>query len=338
MYVPSVVNQLIEAKAMAYKAREMGLKVSDQELGDAIQSEFSSELGGKFDLSIYQAVLAQQGMTVPDFEKERREAMLGMRLENLEMQALIVPDQAAKAEYQRKNMKVGLQYVGFESKDFTSKVNKDPALVKAYFDKNRSSFRIPEKRNVELIVGTTADFVQAVKISDDDLKKEYQENIDSYRMPERVRVRHILIKTQGKPKDEAAKLKAKAEDILQQLRHGADFAELAKKNSEDPASAAKGGEYGWMVRGQTVPAFEKVAFSLKPGELSGLVETEYGYHIIQVEDKQPAHTQSFEDVKPQLLAEAQKQAGADNATKGGGGGARRDRAQSGPGRGDRKEI
>lgn len=306
MYLPSIVNQLVEAKAMAYKARELGLKVSDQELGDAIQSEFASELGGKFDMNIYQAVLAEQGMTVADYEKQRREAMLGVRLETLELGSLVVSDQEARAEYQRKNLKVGLRYLDFESKDFASKVNKDPAAVKAYFDKNRTLFRTPEKRQVSLIVGTTADFIPLAKISDDDLRKQYQENIDSYRIPERVKVRHILIKTTGKPKDEVPKLKAKAEDLLKQLQHGADFAELAKKNSDDTGSAEKGGELGWIVRGQTVPNFEKTAFSLKPGELSGLVETEYGYHIIQVEDKQPAHVQSFEEVRPQLLADAQK--------------------------------
>jgi peptidyl-prolyl cis-trans isomerase D len=315
MYIPSIVNQLIEAKAMAYKAREMGLTVSDQELGDAIQSEFSSQLGGKFDLNIYRMVLAQQGLTVPDYEKQRRDAMLGVRLEALESQALIVSDQDAKAEYQRKNLKVGLQYIQFDAKNFTSKVNKDPALVKAYFDKNRTAFRIPEKRDIELIVGSAADFAQGAKIPDELLQADYKDNMDSYRIPERVQVRHILIKTQGKPKEDVPKLKAKAEDILKQLHNGGDFAELAKKNSEDPGSAEKGGELGWIVRGQTVPNFEKTAFSLKPGETSGLVETEYGYHIIQVEAKQQAHTQSFDEVKPQLLADAQKQVGADNLKK-----------------------
>src|SRR5689334_14454926 len=101
MYVPSLVNQLVEAKAMAYKAREMGLRVSDQELGDAIQAEFTSQVGGQFNMQIYQAVLAEQGMTVPDYENLRREAMLGAQLENLESQSLIVSDQDAKAEYQR---------------------------------------------------------------------------------------------------------------------------------------------------------------------------------------------------------------------------------------------
>jgi len=312
MYVPSIVNQLIEEKAMAYKAREMGLQVSDQELADAIQSQFTTELGGKFDMNIYQEVLQQQGMSVADYEKERRQAMLGARLENLELQSLIVSDQDARAEYAKKNLKVGLQYVELLAKDFLPKVNRDPAVVKAYFDKNRSLFRVPEKRDFDLIVGTTADFIQAANIPDDQLQKEYQDNIDSYQLPERVKVRHILIKTQGRPKEDAPKLKAKAEDILKQLQNGGDFAELAKKNSDDPGSAVKGGELGWIVRGQTVPNFEKTAFSLKPGQLSGLVETEYGYHIIQIEDKQAAHTQTFDEVKPQLLADAQKQAGAEN--------------------------
>jgi peptidyl-prolyl cis-trans isomerase D len=148
MYLPSIVNQLVEAKAMAYKAREIGLRVSDQELGDTIQAEFASELGGKFDIKIYQAVLAEQGMTVPDYEKQRREAMLGMRLETLELGSLVVSDQEAKAEYQRKNLKIGLKYLDFDSKDFASKVNKDPKALKAYFDKNRALFRTPETRNV----------------------------------------------------------------------------------------------------------------------------------------------------------------------------------------------
>jgi peptidyl-prolyl cis-trans isomerase D len=263
----------------------------------------------------YQAILSQQGLTPTQFENEQRDSMLASRLESLEAQSLVVSDQDARAEYQHKNLKVGLQFLDFEPKDFAGKVNKDPAVVKAYFDAHRALFRIPEKRDIDLIIGNTADFVQSAKIPDSQLQQAYQDNIDSYRTPERVKVRHILIKTQGKPKADVPKLKAKADDILNQLHHGADFADLAKKNSEDPGSAEKGGELGWIVKGQTVPNFEKTAFSLKPGEMSGVIETEYGYHILQVEDKQAAHTQSFEEVKPQLLAEAQKQAAADLVKK-----------------------
>lgn len=308
MYIPSIVNEMVDAKAMAYKARQLGLQVSDQELADSIQQEFTAALGQQFDRNVYQQILARQGMTVADFEKERREGMLAARLEDLESQALFVSDKAARAEYARKNEKIGLEYIGFTDKDFVSKVDKSPAAVKAYFEKNKAEFRIPEKRDVDLIVGSLADFMPSVHISDAELHKQYEDNLDNYRVPERVDVRHILIKTQGKPKDEWPKLKAKAEDILKQLQHGANFAELAKKDSEDPGSAAQGGELGWITRGQTVPTFEKEAFSLKPGQLSGVVETEYGYHIIQVEKKEPAHVKPFDEVKSQILAEAQKDA------------------------------
>jgi len=311
MYVPMIVNQMIEGKAMAYKAHEMGLQISDVQLADNIQTQVAPAMGGKFDLAVYQSLLAQQGLTVADFEKSQREALLATRLENLESQSMIVSEQDAKAEYQRKNLKVGLQYIAFDPKDFASKVNGNPTALKAYFDKTRYQFKTQEKRNFDLLVGATAGFVQNAKISDADLQKQYQDGIDSYRVPERVQVRHILIKTQGKPKDQVATLKGKADDLLKQLQQGGDFAELAKKNSEDPGSGQKGGELGWIVRGQTVPNFEKSAFGLNPGQMSDVIETEYGYHIIQVEAKQPAHTQSFDEVKPQLLAEAQKQAGGD---------------------------
>jgi peptidyl-prolyl cis-trans isomerase D len=315
MYIPTIVNQLIEQKALAYKAREMGLSVSDEELGSVIQSTFAAQMGGKFDIQIYRSFLAQQGMTDRSFEEQQREAMLGARLESIEKQSLVVSDQDARAEYQRKNLKVGLTYLKFEGKDFLAKVNKDPAAVKAYFDKNRAQFRTPEKRDAGIVAGTIADFMQKVQVSDGELQKAYQESIDSFRTPERVRVRHILIKTQGKPKEEAPKLKAKAEDLLKQLKGGADFADLAKKNSEDTGSAEKGGELGWIVKGQTVPNFEKAAFSLDAGAMSGIIETEYGYHILQLEEKQTAHTQTFDEAKPQLLAEAKKQAASDNLSK-----------------------
>lgn len=311
MYLPNIVNELIESKAMAYEAKRLGLTVSDQELADNLQSQFAPQMGGKFDMDVYKNFLSQQGLTPAQFEEQQRDSMLAQRLESLERQSLVVSDADARTEYQRKNLKVALQYVAFEGKDFLSKVNHDPAAIKAYFDRNRAQFRIPEKRDIGLILGSTAAFLQNAKISDAELQKEYQENLDSFRTPERVRVRHILIKTQGKPKEDAPKLKEKAEDLLKQIKAGADFAELAKKNSEDTGSAVKGGELGFVTHGQMVPNFEKAAFSLKPGETSAVVETEYGYHILQAEEKQEAHTQSFEEARPQLFAEAQKQQGTE---------------------------
>jgi peptidyl-prolyl cis-trans isomerase D len=315
MYIPNIVNQLVEQKAMAYKAKEMGLTLSDDELADAIQAEFAAQMGGKFDKQMYLGYINQIGMTPTAFENEQRDSILAARLEELEKQSLVISDADARAEYQRKNLKVGLQYIAIDKNQFLAKVDKDPAAIKAYFDRNRGAFRTPETRSFDLIVGTTADYMQSAQVSDAQLLKDYNESIDSFRTPERVRVRHILVMTQGKPKADVPVLHAKAEALLKQIKAGADFAELAKKNSDDPGSAQKGGELGWITHGQMVPNFEKTSFSLKPGELSGVVETEYGYHIVQAEEKQDAHTQTFEEARPQLLLEAKKQVATETLRK-----------------------
>jgi peptidyl-prolyl cis-trans isomerase D len=252
---------------------------------------------------------------VTDFENFLRVNMLASQYDAIAGQSLVVTDDEAKKEYQRENEKVGLEYVEFSPKDFTKKVSMDSAAINAWFAKHKTEFRVPEKRSFDLVVGSDADFAQAATVSDSDLRRQYQENIDSYRTPERVHVRHILIKTTGVPKDEIPKLHQKAEDILKQLKAGADFSKLAKQDSNDPGSAEKGGDLGWIVRGQTVPDFEKAAFSLKPNELSGVISTEYGFHIIQVLEHQAPRVQSFEEVKPQLLAEARKEIGDQNMQK-----------------------
>jgi peptidyl-prolyl cis-trans isomerase D len=315
MYVPSIIEQMIGTKAMAYEARHLGMQVSDNELAAAIREQFTAALGRSFDMQTYEQILAQQNLTPQEFEREQREAMLAAKLEHVEAQSALVTDQEARAEYMRRNLKIGLDYVEFQAKSFVPKVDQSPAKVKAYFDKHRSEFRIPDQRDAALIGGASADLVQGEQISDAQLKQTYQENIDSYRFPQRVKVRHILIKFSGTSPQDEAKAKTKAEMVLQKLQHGGDFAKLAKQYSEDPGSASKGGEIGWIERGQTVKNFEDTAFSMNAGQTSGLVKTQYGYHIIQVQAKQAAHTESFEEAKPTLLLQAKKQAAADDLEK-----------------------
>jgi peptidyl-prolyl cis-trans isomerase D len=125
-------------------------------------------------------------------------------------------------------------------------------------------------------------------------------------MPERVHVRHILLKTADKPQAEVQALRKRIDDLLKQAKGGADFAALAQKNSDDTASAVKGGDIDWITRGQTVPEFEKVAFTLKPGQLSDVITTVYGFHILKVEQKELAHMRSFEEVKGDLQKQVQQ--------------------------------
>jgi peptidyl-prolyl cis-trans isomerase D len=144
-------------------------------------------------------------------------------------------------------------------------------------------------------------------VSDAQLHQAYAASMDNFRTPERVKVRHILFMTQGKSDDVKKAQLVKAQGVLKQLRAGTDFADLARKNSEDPGSAAKGGDLGYIVRGQTVPEFEKTAFNAKLNDISDIITTEYGYHIIQVQEKQPARVIPFEEVKNQIAEEVKKQ-------------------------------
>jgi peptidyl-prolyl cis-trans isomerase D len=171
------------------------------------------------------------------------------------------------------------------------------ADIKAHYDQNKESYRIPEQRKAKYLFADTAALRAGIQIPEAELKTYYQQNLATYQLPEKVRASHILLKTEGKPPEESEKIKAKATDLLLQVRKGADFAELAKKNSEDTVSAANGGDLGAFARGAMVPEFEQAAFSLGVGAISDLVKTQYGYHIIKVVEKQPAHTQTFEEVE-----------------------------------------
>jgi peptidyl-prolyl cis-trans isomerase D len=317
-YVGQLIDELINTRSLVYEAKRMGIEVTDADLAGALRANFpmlfpNGQFVGK---DAYAAILEQQqGMTIPDFETELRQQLLLSRLNGLVDDSVIVtPDEVAR-EFRNKNEKVKLEYVALSSDKLRSEVNITPDQVRAYFERARSQYQTPEKRSFDMLVADETKLGQKITIPDDELRRIYEANKDQYRVPERVHVRHILLKTTDKPKDDLPKIQARAEDLLKQLNAGADFSELAKKNSEDPGSAAKGGDLGWITRGQTVPAFESAAFSLKPQELSGVIKTEYGFHILQVLGKEDAHIKPFEEVKDQIAQERKRQQVIDDMQK-----------------------
>jgi peptidyl-prolyl cis-trans isomerase D len=256
---------------------------------------------------VYEQFVAQQNMTVQQFEQNFRKQMLLTKLQNLVLEGMVVTPNEVEHEYRKREEKVKLEYVAFSPENFRSQVNPTPADLQAYFAKNTHAYQIPEKRSFSLIVLDEPKIAAQIQVSDEDLQRAYAQNRERYRTGERVRARHILLKTTEKPKEELPKIKARAEDVLKQLRAGADFAELARKHSEDPGSASNGGNLDWIVRGQTVKPFEDAAFSAQPNTLSNVIETQYGYHIIQVLERQQAKVTPFEEVRAQLADETKKQ-------------------------------
>ncbi len=306
IFAPQILQGMITQQAMAYEARRLGFEVTDADLATSIQQQLPPQVvkDGVVDKELYGRLLADQGYTPQQFEDAVRDDLLVNRFQRLSQEGIVVSPNDVQQEYKRRNDKVKIQYALLTPAKLTAAAQPTDQDIKAYFDKNHTSFTTPEKRSIAVVTVDPAKFNS--NPTDADLQNLYNSQKDRFRVPDRVKVRHILLKADAQTKDVPA-VEAKARDILNQLKKGADFATLAKANSQDPGSAVKGGELDWIVKGQTVPEFEAAAFSLKPNELSDLVKTTYGFHILQVEAKEPAHIKPFEEVKAQVAADAKSQ-------------------------------
>jgi peptidyl-prolyl cis-trans isomerase D len=213
-----------------------------------------------------------------------------------------VTDREVDSEFKRRNEKVKLAVLNFPSEKFRGTVSATDAEVAAEFESRKNDYRLPEKRKVKYAVLDTQSIKERMTVSADDVKRNYDDNQEQYRTPEQVRASHILLKTEGK--DDAA-VKKQAEDILAKVKApGADFATLANQYTEEEIGKTRGGDLDFFARradgGQMVKEFEDAAFALKPGDVSGLVKSQFGYHIIKVTDHKPAETRSLEQVKTQI--------------------------------------
>jgi peptidyl-prolyl cis-trans isomerase D len=302
--IPQQVDQMVEERAIAYEAKRLGFDVSDQDLANAIRS---TQFGTLTPQQYRDAIEQQMGETVGEFENNMRSGLALNALESIAIEGAVVSPTEVEAEYRRRNEKVKLEYLGFDPAKLASEIKPTPEQLKAYYDRNKNFFTQPETRDVQLIVADQAQVGQSIQVSDAQVGSYYNSHKDQYRTPERVQARHILIKTTGKTPAEITQLKAKADDLLKQIKGGGDFAKLAQTNSEDPGSAAKGGDLGWIVRGQMVKNFEDTVFSLKPKEISDVITTEYGFHIIQVMEREPARLRTLDEVKPEIVGNLRNQ-------------------------------
>ncbi len=306
-YAQQILQNLVFQRELEYEAKRLGITVSDQERADRIRLYLPMAFnGGSFiGMDQYTALVQQRfQLTVPAFEDLIRQGLLEEKFRKLVTDGISVGPAELAEEYRYKNEKIKLDYALIKPEDLEAKITPTDAEIRAEYEKNKSRYQVPERRSVRYALLDTNQLRQTVQVPEDVLKKQYQDNIRQYEVPNQVHVQHILFKTVGQTDAEVAETKKKAEDDLKQARKGAKFDELAKKYSEDPGSKDKGGDLGWIRQGQTVPEFEKEAFSLAPGQISDLVRTQYGFHIIKVLEKQTAHTKPFDEVKDALRAQA----------------------------------
>jgi len=306
------MQQLIQEAELRYAADRLGLRVSDEEIREELRHGPMSETffpGGKWiGEQQYEQMLTNAGYTTDSFENAMRFEILARKLQAaVTAGAAVSPAEVEKA-YKEQNTKVKFDYAIIKMDDVEKDIKPTDAELKAFYDANKSRYQnsIPEKRQVRYFLVSDKDVENKVTITPLDIEKYYRDHIDQYRMPDRVKVRHILISApkpgpDGKVDQKAVDAaRAKAADVLKQVKAGGDFAELAKKYSEDPGSKDQGGELGWIVKGQTVAAFESVAFSQNKGQISDLVQSPFGFHIIQTEDKEIAHVKSLSEVKASI--------------------------------------
>jgi len=295
-----ILQQMVDERAALAEADRLGIKVSDEEVRQRILATPAFQENGTFiGETRYQQLLRMQRppMTAAQFEDNVRRSLAVDKLRASLTDWLSVADKDLEGEYRRRNDKVKLAVVSFTADTFRPQVSATDAEVTAYFDGHKEDFKIPEKRKIKYLLIDFDALRTRITIPAADVQQAYNTNIEQYSQPEQVRASHILLKTEGK--DDGA-VKAKAEDLLKKAKAGADFAELAKANSEDEGSAKNGGDLDFFGRGRMVPEFDQVAFTLQPGQISDLVKTQYGYHIIKVTDKKAASTRSIDEVRQQL--------------------------------------
>ncbi|HVH70509.1 MAG TPA: peptidylprolyl isomerase, partial [Candidatus Dormibacteraeota bacterium] len=317
-YAQQILQQLVFQRELEYEAKRLGITVSDQERADRIKMYLPMAFnnGSFVGMDQYTSLVEQRfQLPVATFEELIRQGLLQDKFRKLVTDGISLGPRELQDGYRYKNEKVKLDYALIKPEDLEGKIAPSDAEIKAEYEKNKAKYQVPERRSVRYAVLDVNQLRQTIQISDDTLKQQYQANIQQYEVPNQVRVQHILFKTVGQTDALVEETKKKAEDVLKQAKKGAKFDELAKKYSEDPGTKDKGGDLGWIRQGQTVPEFEKAAFSLAPGQISDLVRTQYGFHIIKVMEKQTAHTKPFEEVKdsiqtPLRLTEADKQASA----------------------------
>src|SRR5437762_5461782 len=315
-YAQQILQQLIFQREIEYEAKRLGITVSDQERADRIKMYLPMAFNGATFIGMDQyTALVQQRFQLPvaTFEELIRQGLLEEKFRKLVTDGISVGPEELKDGYRYKNEKVKLDYALIKPEDLEAKINPAEAEIKAEYEKNKSKYQVPERRTVRYALLDVNQLRQTIQISDTQLKQQYQANIQQYEVPNQVHVQHILFKTVGQTDALVEETKKKAEDVLKQAKKGAKFDELAKKYSEDPGSKDKGGDLGWIRQGQTVPEFEKSAFSLAPGQISDLVRTQYGFHIIKVLEKQTAHTKPFDEGQdsiraPLMLAKADNEA------------------------------
>jgi len=306
------LDSLIDQVLLQDEAERQQIEISGKELVDAIANIPAFQENGVFSKDRYLQVLAYQRLNSEQFEAMQRSELISTKVREQLQAGVTVTDEEIDEEFRNNNEKVNLNYVSLTPASFEKKVKVTDEALATYFAEQQEVFRTPEMVSLRYLQFVPERYLDEVTFDENELEKYHRRHLDQFEILEKIKASHILIKVdEGTDETVRAEKKAFAEKLLEEVKTGKDFAELARVNSDDAASAVKGGNLGYFTRGSMVKPFEQAAFNMKPGDISEVVETTFGYHIIKVEEYTEPGVRSLEEsmdeVKTGLRQEKAKQ-------------------------------
>ena len=297
------LNYLITEQALILEAEQLGIAPTEQEIAAWLKFQLPFLFpDGVFVGRVTYARYLRESFerTISEFEADLKRALIvDTRLKRLVTSSVIVTLEEAEKAFHIRNDQAKIEFVKISPEDFRRSVRPSEQELKEHYEKNKSRYQIAQKRTLKLL-SIRGEDLPVAEVSDTETRLYYSENRLNFRKPERIKASHILFMTMEKPEDEAAAIEAKAQEILKQIHEGGDFAALAREHSEDSGSGAKGGDLGWFGRGQMVPEFENAAFAMKADEVSDLVKSEFGFHIIKLFDREEARTRPYQEAREEI--------------------------------------
>ncbi len=308
------LDQLIDQVLLLQEADRRDLEVTDEQLAAAIQGVAVFQENGRFNKDRYLQILSANRLTPLEYEQSRKRELLLQAVEQAIRSKVELTEDEVEQEYRDRNTKADLDYVVFLPGTFEPDVAVTDGALAEYYDAEQERFRTQEKRSARYLLVGPEPFMADEPVTDQEVQDEYNWRASEFAVPEAVRARHLLLEVpeDATPEQEKA-VRERIEKIREQILGGADFAELARKLSDDPGTRDKGGDLGFFERGRMVPAFEAAAFALEPGQVSEPVKTRFGYHLIQVEQHRPASQKSLDEVRDQLVRDIQRRKALEDA-------------------------
>jgi peptidyl-prolyl cis-trans isomerase D len=310
------LDLVIDRKILLQEADKRNFSVSDDEVKAAIQNQASFREGNQFSAARYHQLLKAQGMAPERYEALKRQELLLSKVEESLRTNASVSDQDVEKEYRDRNTKIAADYVAFDPAEYTSRVAVTDQKLQEFLTKEGEAFRTDERRAARYVFFPVDDYTSQIRVSDEDLKQEYKARAFQFQEAEGANVRHILVRAEPVASEDAwKKAENRAAELRRKIVGGGNFADVAKRESDDTATKSAGGDVGWVARGALAPAFEKAVFALGAGEVSAPVKSDTGYHLFQVTAKRPARERPFAEVRAELLRTIQREKAREIAFK-----------------------